>query len=148
MQLTVKDMDIATGGIFVAIVHQEDAAQLDLHHEDRVKVRLKNRSVTAVLDISESKRAVPRGSIGLFEEVLDALHARGGDHVSIALAAKPESVSSIRDKLHGKRLSRGELYGIVDDIVHDRLTAVEKTYFVSATYAVGLHMDEIVHLTR
>ncbi len=148
MRLTVKDMDIATGGIFVAIMHQDDAAQLDLHPEDRIKVSWARRSVVAVLDISESTRAVPRGSVGLFEEVLAALGVRGGEHVGIELAAKPESVSSIRDKLHGKRLSRGELYRIVDDIVHDRLTAVEKTYFVSATYAVGLRMDEIVHLTR
>lgn len=148
MKLKVKDMDIATGDILVAILNEHDAKLLDLAPEDRIKVKHNSHEVTAVLDISESKRAVPRGQIGLFEEVLDKLHVKQGDIVHVGLTEKPESVRSIRDKLYGKKLDYKQLYNIVDDIVHDRLTAVEKTYFVSASHTKGLDVDEIVNLTK
>lgn len=148
MKFRVKDMDIATGGILVAILNQKDAELLDLSPEDRIKLRHNSHETIAVLDISESERAVPRGQIGLFEEVLDRLRVERGDTIELGLTAKPESVNHIREKIHGKRLGYYELYSIVDDIVNDRLTSIEKTYFVSASYAVGLGMSEIAHLTR
>jgi thymidine phosphorylase len=61
---------------------------------------------------------------------------------------KPESVIHIRDKLFGKRLTYEETYHIVDDITNDRLTDVEKTYFVTACFTKGLNTQEIVDLTR
>ena len=66
-KLKVKDMDISTGGTLVAILNQKDATLFDLHPLDRVKVRKGDKFETVVLDIAESKKAVPPGSIGLFE---------------------------------------------------------------------------------
>jgi putative thymidine phosphorylase len=148
MKFKVKDMDIETGDILVAILNEHDAKVLDLAPEDRIKIRRNRYEVTAALDISESRRAVPRGSIGLFEEVLDKLHAKQGDVVRIGLTKKPESVRFIREKLYGKKLDYAKFYSIVDDIAHDRLTAVEKTYFVAGSHTKGLDIDEIVDLTK
>ena len=127
MKFRVKDMDIATGGVQVVILNQQDAAVWDLHPMDRLAVRKGFRRTIAVLDIAESEKAVPRGRIGLFEEVLDALHARGGDHVEITLAKKPESVAYIRKKLDGKPLNYDEIFAVIRDIVDDKLTEVELT---------------------
>lgn len=148
MQFKVKDMDIETGDILVAILNEHDAKVLDLAPEDRIKIKHNGREVTAALDISESRRAVPRGSIGLFEEVLDKLHVKHGDIVRVGLTQKPESVKFIREKLYGKKLDYSKFYRIIDDIAHDRLTAVEKTYFVAGSHTKGLHVDEIVDLTK
>lgn len=148
MKFKVKDMDIATGGILVAILNQKDAKKLDLHSGDRILVKDHGGEITCILDISESKKAVPEGKIGLFEEVLDKLKVRDGSAVKIGFTGKPESVTFIRDKLYGKRLNYQELYRIVDDITHDRLTAIEKTYFVAASFAQGLSVDEVVDLTK
>src|SRR3989338_8431093 len=105
VKFKVKDMDIATGGILVAILNEKDAKKLDLHSADRILVKHNSKSVTCILDISESKRAVPEGSIGLFEEVLDRLHLKRGALVEVKFTGKPESVKHIRDKLFGKELN-------------------------------------------
>ncbi len=148
MKLIVKDMDIATGGILVAILNKRDAKKLDLHSGDRVLVHDGGKELTCVLDISESDKAVPEGKIGLFEEVLRKLNVKEGHILNIKLTGKPESVKYIREKLHGQRLSYSKLYAIMDDITNDRLTDVEKTYFVAGCFTNGLSVEEIVNMTK
>ncbi len=148
MKYKVKDMDIATGGALVAILNQSDSQKLDLHSGDRILVKHNHRFITCVLDISESKKAVPPGRIGLFEEVLDKLHVKDGMIVKLGFTGKPESVKHIRDKLLGKELNAKELYHITDDITHDRLTDIEKTYFVAASFTQGLSLKEVIGLTK
>ena len=148
VKFKVKDMDIASGGVLVAILNQKDAHKLDLHSADRIVVKHNSKSITCILDISESKKAVPEGSIGLFEEVLDRLEIRQGAIVEVKFTGKPESVKHIRDKLYGKELSYTELYHITDDITHDRLTDIEKTYFVAASFTHGLSVKEVIGLTK
>ena len=148
MKFRVKDMDIATGGTLVAILNKKDAHKLDLHSADRILVRHNHKSITCILDISESSKAVPEGSIGLFEEVLERLHIKHGDVVEVKFTGKPESVKHIRDKLFGKELNSTELYHITDDITHDRLTDIEKTYFVAASFTHGLSVKEVIALTK
>ena len=85
MELKVKDMDIATGDVQVVILNEKDAHELDLHHMDRIVLKRNSKKTVAILDIAESKKAVPPGHIGLFEEVLDALSAKDGDKVRIEM---------------------------------------------------------------
>jgi len=148
VKFIVKDMDIATGGPMVAILNQKDAKKLDLHSADRLLVQDRKKDVVCILDISESRKAVPEGKIGLFEEVLDALGVKQGHEVTIKLTGKPESVAHIRKKLYGQPLTYTELLHITDDITHDRLSDIEKTYFVAASFTRGMSIDEIVHLTK
>jgi putative thymidine phosphorylase len=148
MKFRVKDMDITTGDVFVAILNQHDANNLDLKANDRIIVKYKNKEITCMLDISENGHVVPNGKIGLFEEVLDKLNVKNNALVEIKFTGKPESVKHIRDKLYGKRLSYKELYHIIDDITNDRLTSIEKTYFVSAGFINGWNIEETVDMTR
>ena len=148
MKFVVKDMNIATGSIYIAILNQNDAKNLDLHVGDRILVRDGNKTMTCILDISQSEKVVPEGKVGLFEEVLKYLGVKNGHIVSVTYTGKPESLQHIRDKLYGKRLSYIELYHIMDDITHDRLTAIEKTYFVAAGFTRGFTNEEIVDMTK
>lgn len=148
MQLKVKDMDIATGGILIVILNKEDAEKLDLHHEDRVKISRGKKQFVAVIDIAESEKAVPVGQIGLFEESLSRLNVKENDKVNISIEKKPDSVKYIREKLDGKELSSEKIYRIIEDIVENRLTTIESTYFISASYTHGLSQKETVALTR
>src|SRR3989338_3147771 len=148
MKFKVKDLDIATGGTLVAILNHKDARLLDIRSGDRILIHHGKDSITCIVDISESKKAVPPGKIGLFEEVLTKLQVHHGDAVDLHLTGKPESVGHIRDKLYGKHLSYEELYHIIDDITHDRLSDIEKTYFVAGCFANKLTDEEIVDLTR
>jgi putative thymidine phosphorylase len=141
-------MDIATGDVNVVILNDKDAQFLDLHHGDRIYVQKNSRKATAVLDIAESEKAVPEGSIGLFEEVLDALHAQHGDEVTIHLAKKPLSIGYIKKKLDGKELTYNEIYEIMKDIGGNKLTDIELTTYVAANYTLGMSDREITDLTK
>ncbi len=148
MKFKVKDMDIATGGPLVATLHEKDARKLDLHVGDRIIIKDHPTEITCILDIASSEKVVQEGQVGLFDDVVERLHLHKGSTVEIKFTGKPESVAHIRDKLNGKRLRYEELYHIVDDITHDRLTDIEKTYFVAACYTNGLNNTEIVDLTK
>ena len=147
MELTIKDMDISTGDVQIVILNKKDAQEMDLHPMDRIIVKRNGKKTVAILDIAESKKAVPPGHIGLFEEVLDALGAKSGDKARIEIAEKPESVSYIKKKLDGQHLNAKEINSIVKDIVDNNLTDVELTSFVIASYTRGMNMKEVALLT-
>ncbi len=148
MKFKVKDMDISSGGILIAVLNISDAQDLDLHSGDRIILKHKKREITAILDISESDKAVPSGKIGLFEEVLDKLKVKSNSEVTISFSGKPESVKYIRSKLMGEDLDYKQFYQIMDDITNDRLTDIEKTYFVSAGFINGFTDKETVDMTK
>lgn len=148
MKLKVKDMDIATGGIFVSIVNMNDAQLLDLHAGDRLRVQKNSRHIVTIVDIAESSKAVPPGKIGLFEEVLAKLHAKDDDIVNIFIEEKPKAVYYIKKKLIGVRLTPEEIDEIVEDIVASDLTDIELTYFVAGCFTKGLDMPETIALTN
>ncbi len=148
MEFRVKDMDIQTGGPFVATLNIKDAKKLDLHSGDRILLSFDHSELTCLLNISESNRAVPEGKVGLYEEVLKKLKIKKNQKVQVNLTGKPESVKHIRDKLFGKRLTYKELYHIIDDITNDRLSPIEKTYFVSAGFINGWSTEEVVNMTK
>lgn len=147
MKFKVKDMDIATGDIQIVILNEKDAQEYDLHPMDRLVVKKGKKKTVAILDIAESKKAVPPGQIGFFEEALDAINAKHGDTVTIDFAEKPKSVQYIKKKLNGKTLTADELRAIVQDIVDNNLTDIELTTFVTASYANKLTNQEIADLT-
>src|SRR3989344_1351646 len=141
-------MDIAAGGAMIAILNQNDAKKLNLISGDRILVINKTKEITCILNISESNKAVPENQVGLFEEVLKELKVKSGSKVKVKLTSKPKSLVPIKKKLEGKVLDYQELYLIIDDFVNERLTDIEKTYFVAASYLKGLNISEIVNLTK
>lgn len=148
MKLEVKDMDISSGGALIAVLNEKDAKKMDLHERDRVKIIKGSKVETVLLNISESKKSVGQGKIGLYEEVLDSLKLKGGNIVEIVPARKPLSIDYIKKKLDGFRLTKTEIDQIVWDIVHNKLSAVELAYFVAACYSNELDLRETTLLTK
>ena len=148
MKLKIKDMDIATGGILVGILNKKDARKFDFHPIDRIKVKKGKKTETVILDIAESRKAVPPGRIGLFEEVLDSINAKDGDNIEIIPARRPISIDCIKKKLDGKKLTKEEIEQIVWDIVHNKLNDIELTYFVAACHSHKMDMQETTWLTK
>ncbi|MCX6707573.1 MAG: AMP phosphorylase [Candidatus Woesearchaeota archaeon] len=148
MKLKVKDMDVATGEVLVAVMNEHDAALFDLHLADRVKLKRGNKEVITVVDFAESENIVPKGSIGLFEEVLDKLSTKDGDIVNMSVTNKPISLTYIKNKMDGKELKYEEVREIINDTVSNMITMVELTYYVAANYMRGMSFRETVALTR
>ncbi|MBI4453750.1 thymidine phosphorylase, partial [Candidatus Woesearchaeota archaeon] len=148
MKLKVKDVDISSGGPLIAIMNHKDAAMLDLHVMDRIKIKRRGKIETVVVDIAQSDKVVPKGKIGVFEEVIGSLKLRNNDNVEITIARKPLSIDFIKKKLDGQKLSKQEIDQIVWDIVHNKLSAVELTYFVAACYTNVMTTEETILLTK
>ena len=148
MKLKVKDIDISSGGPLIAVMNHRDAAMFDLHVMDRIKIKKGKKVETVVVDIAESSRVVPGGRLGVFEEVIDSLKLKNNDRVEISIARKPLSIDYIKKKLDGQRLTKKEIDQIVWDIVHNKLSAVELTYFVAACYTNVMTTEETILLTK
>lgn len=151
MRLKVKNVNLSTGRTLVVSFNKEDADKLDLHAGDRVRInRLKKDiEVIAVANIDFSEhRGIQKGEIGLYQEVMDKLEIEDGTHVEINLSSKPKSISYIRKKLDGKELSEDEINEIVKDIVDNKFSDIELTYFASGCYCNDLTKKEITALTN
>ncbi len=148
MRFKVKDVDISTGGPLVAILNHEDALHHGLHPEDRLRIMRGKKCAIAIIDISESDSQVAKGRIGLMEEVLRELGAKEGDIVDAEFEKSPASIQFIREKLNGTELLPGQMNEVICDIVHNRLTQIEMTYFVAGCYTKGLSKTETVSLTK
>ncbi|MBW2989553.1 AMP phosphorylase [Candidatus Woesearchaeota archaeon] len=148
MKLEVKDMDISSGGPLVAVLNTKDAEKMDLHSGDRVKIIKNSRVETVLLNIGESRKAVGKGKIGLYEEVLKSIRLKDKDIVRMIPARKPASLDYIKKKLDGFKLTKKEIDQIVWDIVHNKLSEIELTYFVAACYSHELDIRETTLLTK
>jgi len=148
MKLKVNDLDISTGGTLIAIMNSQDARQLDIRALDRIKITYMGRTETVIVNISETSKTVHSGEIGLVEEVLKSLNLRDRNIVKIALDRKPLSLGYIKKKLDGKELSKTEIEQIVWDIVHNKLSDIELTYFISACYTNAMSQRETILLTK
>ena len=148
MKLKIKDIDISSGGPLIAVMNRGDAALLDLHVMDRIKIKRGKKIETVVLDIAESDEIIPKGKIGVFEEVIRSIKLKNNDEVKIIPARKPLSLDFIKKKLDGYELSKKEINQIVWDIVHNKLSAVELTYFVAACYMHVMSSRETILLTK
>lgn len=149
MRLQVKDIDISTGGPIIVVLNELDAHELDFYYEDRIRIKKGKKEIVAIIDIAQANgRSVKKGKIGFMEEALQKLGAKHNDYVTIDYEQKPISIQYIKQKLDGKELTKKEMHTIVRDIVDNRLSAVEMTYFVSGCYSNKLSKKETVYLTK
>ena len=144
--LKPKKIEIRVGNKYIVMLNAHSANHMDVHAGDRVTLKNGGGNVTAIVDVSEQ---MAYGEIGLYQDTWEKLKMHRGDHrLSIALASKPESVVYIREKLDGKKLSAEKIEKIVQDVVAEKLSEVEMTYFVSGCYVNGLDDLETVNLTK
>ncbi|MFH1637636.1 MAG: AMP phosphorylase [Candidatus Woesearchaeota archaeon] len=148
MKLKVKDVNLSTGGPLIAVMNEEDAKNLDVRANDRIKIkRLRaKKEITAVVDVSS--KGISPGEVGLFEELLKKLDVEEGVCIEAEFSGRPHSIMYIKKKMEGQQLSDKEITAIISDIVHNKLSEIELTYFVSGCYANGLTMSESVALTK
>lgn len=57
-------------------------------------------------------------------------------------------IKIIQKKLLGKKLAYREIYQLMDEIAHERLSDILTTYFVAASFKEGYSMDELYLFTK
>ena len=58
------------------------------------------------------------------------------------------AIQAIQKKLVGKKLSYHEVYAIMDEISHKRLSDILTTYFVASSFKEGYFPQELYHFTK
>jgi AMP phosphorylase len=138
--LEVRPFDIAIGQHKV-MLNVEDARERGLIPGDRVRVRAKGVSTTAILDTTG--QMVGRGQIGIFTEALREL--KEPKSVDVLPAPKPVSLCYIKMMMDKQKLSEDEIRSIVQDIVDNNLSEIELSAYVTASYIQhGLPGDGVV----
>ena len=155
----IKRIDIDSGNKFNVVLLEEDASELGLHSGDRVRVcsskhcSLKRRTflVCELLIAKSSFKDVKlrRREAGIFKCVFEKLELEKKSRITIVPASKPKSLEYVRDKFRGKiRLSQRHFDEIITDIVLNRYSDIETTFFVLSCASHPLDDRETIALTR
>ena len=143
--LIVKTFDVDFGGEEI-VLNNVDAKELGLRTQDRIKITGRKGSTIAIINTTNT--FVRPGQIGIFKRIMNELGLKDGNKVSISPVEKPESVEYIRKKLDGTKLTKEEIYSIINDTTKKNLSLIDLSAFVSALYVRGMDMDEVEHLTK
>lgn len=147
MNLRAKNLGLSSGGPLIIVINIIDAKSSGLNALDRVKIIHKKKEVIAVVNIAINHN-VDIGEIGFFDEVIEKIKIKEGSFVDVEYENKPISLNYIKEKLNGRRLNEKQIREIIDDIVKNRISDVEASYFIAGIYIHGLDEDEILSMIK
>lgn len=115
--------------------------------QSRVQVTHNGHAIIATLNVVTSELLAPEEA-GLSEAAWRLLGAREGDMVALSHPPVIESLSLVRGKVYGKRLSDASMRAIVRDIAAGCYSDIHLSAFIAACAGDRLDMAETVALTR
>ena len=113
----------------------------------RIRVTAGGAFIIATLNFINSDLLAP-GEASLSESAWSHIGAEEGWEISVAHARALDSLSDVRAKVYGKKLTDGALGEIMNDIVEGRYSDIHLSSFITACAARELDGGEIVGLTR
>ena len=113
----------------------------------RVRVTLEERGIIATLHVVSSALLAP-DEAGLSESAWSALGASEGAHARVSHPEPVESVSRLRAKVYGARLSAADMRAIIGDVAAGLYSDLQLAAFVTATAGDRLDEAETVALTQ
>jgi thymidine phosphorylase len=150
----LREICIDTHTEHVVFLHSNavEKGELGLKPLDRVRVVAvegaePRREIEGVLNFCHDG-LVGDDEVGLSESAFHDLGLAEGTRVTATLAAPPESVGRVRDKLAGGRLERADFDEILRDVAAHRYSKVELSMFVLACSLRRLDTDELIDFTR
>jgi len=152
----VKKFEIDIGYEYVAMLNEKDALELRLNAKDRVKIinPENDKYVICVLEIIKKVNNMKNkdvklktGEIGIYDKAFAKLEIKEGKNVDIVPARKPISLKYVKKKSEGHRLEKQEFKSIMRDIVENRFSEIETTFFVLACTFHKLNDTETIALT-
>jgi AMP phosphorylase len=146
MRLKVKILGMNAGQKHIAVLHEDDAEELGIRSLGRVMLKYNDKTSVAI--VNTTKKVVGRREIGLFDEITEHLDVKDGNTIDVTVSGFPKSISHIKSKLRGRKLSHEEILEIVKDAVEGRLSEVELTSFVSSLNNFGLDLEESVSMAK
>jgi len=128
------------------IMNKSDAEDLGLMEGDRIRICRGKMFCTAELQTTIG--FVKKGEVAFPTHLADVISIKDGDEVEISPIPKPESVSFIKKKMDGEKLSKDEISSVISDITNQSLSSIELTAFVLSNLIRGMDLDEIEWMTK
>ena len=158
-----KRLKLDTNDDYTVVLLDKDAKKLGLQLGDRVRVCLskhcsldkKNFLVCELLILETSSKVLGLNinlkskEVGLFNSIFLKLGAKPSENITIMPAVKAKSIEYIRKKFVGEiKLNSDHFEEIITDIILNRYSDIEKTFFVLACAAHQLDDKETIGLTK
>lgn len=113
----------------------------------RVMVQVGTSSVIATLNIVYGDELLGEGDVGLSEAAWTRLKINSGDTAILTHTRSLDSMSHVRSKIYGNRLTHDGLHEIVTDIVAGNYSDIHLAAFLTASAGSRLDLDEMTSLT-
>ncbi len=144
--LKTKKLDVETGSLKVALLHEKEAWHFGIHAGDNLKLVIGGK--TYYVSANTSKERVRPGQVGLYKDIWHGASIPDGTIAEVSFQESARSIRAIRKRLLGKRLSYDEIHSIISDIVSDQLNKVQITYFVASAFMHDYTDEELYYLTK
>ncbi len=145
--LKTRKLDLSSGGEPLVVLNETEAEAFGVQAGDRVELSWAGgKSTVAAAELSHSR--VARGEVGLWREVWQPAKLKSDLLVELKQLSRPPSIQAIKKKLLGKELSYDEVRSIIVDIVENRLSPVEMTYYVASGFVKPNTDQELYYLSK
>ncbi|OYT37784.1 MAG: AMP phosphorylase [Desulfurococcales archaeon ex4484_58] len=141
----VETIDVDIGRSLV-LMNELDAEELGLGANCRVKLIRGDRSRTGIVGIT--KTVVPRGKILVSPDIAFSLKLTNGEEIGVRPLPMPPSMSALRKRFRGERLSQDELFSLIKDVVEGVYGEAEIAAFIVSQLYYELSEDELYYLIR
>lgn len=115
--------------------------------QTRVMVQVGDTSVIATLNIVYGDDLLGDGDLGLSEAAWQHLRIDDGERATLTHTRALDSMSHVRSKIYGNRLTREGLSAIVNDIVAGNYSDIHLSSFLTASAGNRLDLEEMTYLT-
>ncbi len=148
--LKAQRLDFSTGDDdSIVVLNRKEAEGYGILPNDRVLLRWgKKKADQQVVEVQFSATRVEAGSVGIFSDIWQQAKIKNKEVVEVSPISRPVSIQAIQKKLTGHSLSYEEIYSIINDIVTNRLSDVEMTYYAASGFVHPYSLKEMYYLTK
>lgn len=148
-KLFIRRLKLETQQEPIALMHADCPVAKSEGFAARARVELSTANGSAVATLYYVRNdLLSLYEVGLSESVWRRLGAVEGSGIVVRHPQPIGSMSHVRAKVYGNRLSADQLRSIVNDVVAERYSDVELAAFVTAFSSQTPQVDEMVALTR
>ena len=144
MKFKIKKLFLSAGKPLV-FLNEIDAEKLNLHFGERVLIKSKKKKLICLFNTLNTLKT---GIVAFSQEAAELLNTKSTKEIDLSVLPEPKSLLYIIKKLKGSKLSKEELFSIIDDISNNVLDEAEIAYFVAGVYENGMSLKETIYLTE
>lgn len=147
-KMRARRLGLNTGDEAVVFVREDCPVCRSEGFTTLARIRLTNGSKSIIATLYTTTHFIEPGEVGLSESAWRALGIADGEPLRVSHPKPLESMSQVRSKIYGDKLSGSGLSAILDDVVHGRYSDVQLAAFITACSARPMAEDEVVALTK